>query len=98
MCFYLIIIFFFSLNLVVLGFDNPDARIEKDRVWPPNEYGEIGKFAANVITVIRFSIGDNNFDTVYMMREQNQRIFWIIYAIIVYLTIMILLNFLIAET
>ena len=52
----------------------------------------------NLMTVIRMSLGDNDFGaTVRMDSHSTVQLFWIMWVLIAYLNCIIFLNFIIAE-
>jgi len=60
----------FSLQFAVIDLDNFEfSKVEKTRSlksskeYPAMEYRYIGKFLSHFCTVIRFSVGDFNFDS-----------------------------------
>lgn len=65
--------------------------------WKPTEYEAIGSYLGNFFSVIRFSIGDNDFSHVNLMDKKSQKMFWAVYFIIMYIMCIIFLNFIIAE-
>lgn len=65
--------------------------------YPGNEYAEIGRLLGNMITVIRMSIGDNNFSATTHLEHLRNYMFWFIWLIIFAITCVIFLNFIIAE-
>ena len=103
MIFYLILIFMFSLIFGVMGFQNytNDKELmeyfEKKDDYPGIEYREIGLFFGNIISVIRMSLGDFDFDAIKYMDNLSNIIFWLAWICIVLMTCIIFLNFIIAE-
>ena len=101
--FFLILIFFLSLIIGVLGFQNfthdedewNQMLAEGD--YPGVEYHQIGRFLGNMITVLRMAIGDNDLAAIVSMTNLQSYMFWVMWLIIVFLTCIIFLNFIIAE-
>lgn len=101
--FYIILIFMFSLVMGVLGFQNFtsdqetwEGMLAKNN-YPGIEYSEIGRFFANIITIIRMSMGDFDVNAVVYMDKTSSKIFWFMWIIIVLVTAVIFLNFIVAE-
>jgi hypothetical protein len=61
------------------------------------EYSEIGRFFANIITIIRMSMGDFDVNAIVHMDKTSSRIFWVMWIIIVLVTAVVFLNFIVAE-
>ena len=70
---------------------NPDATL--------SEYRKIGPFLGSFMFTFRLSLGDFAFDLVDddIMTQSNQQIFWGIWLFLVVLSLLIMLNFIIAE-
>ena len=103
MLFYVIICFMLSLIIGTLGFQNftkrPEMWEEMQENWeyPGIEYMYLGRLVGNIISVIRMSIGDNNFDASIYLDPSTNIVFWIIWILTLYVTCIIFLNFIIAE-
>jgi hypothetical protein len=102
MIFFCIIVGIFSLTIGVLGYHNKTVNKElweKARATsvPGEEYDQIGLFWGNIITIIRWSVGDNDFSGVSLLKKENQVLFWICWVIVLYIMCIIFLNFIIAE-
>lgn len=101
MLFYAILMFMFSLILGVLGLSNfsrdPELVEGLGNSVPGIEYQHIGYLIGNMIHVVRISIGDNDFSGSVFLEENINIIFWIVWAIIVFVMCIIFLNFIIAE-
>ena len=54
-------------------------------------------FFANIFSMIRFSLGDNDFDALVYMTEAQNIVFWILYLVIAFIMVIVFLNFIIAE-
>ena len=94
----------FSLLLAVIDLDNFEySDVEKTRSaksevsYPAMEYRYIGKFLSHFNTVIRMAVGDFNFDSSNKLTWKDQIIYWILWYIIVTITLIVFLNFIIAE-
>ena len=61
------------------------------------EYKHINLFFVNVITILRFSLGDFDFASISQVGDFERIIFWITWVVIVLTTCVIFLNFIIAE-
>jgi len=61
------------------------------------EYVHVGKLIGNIITVIRMSVGDNDFGDIQALGASKNIVFWFIWILILYVTCIIFLNFIIAE-
>ena len=71
--------------------------LQESLTYPGAEYQYIGRFFANIFTVIRMSIGDNDFSASIYMDEKINTVFWVIWFIIAFTLCIIFLNFIIAE-
>ena len=68
MCFYLIMIFMFSLIMGVMGWQNftrtdvdfPEGILERER-YPGVEYKYLGRLVGNFLSVLRMSLGGTDF-------------------------------------
>ena len=93
----------FSLIIGVLGFQNytKDEQqwlgMQASDDYPGVEYKNIGRFWGNLITIVRMSVGDNDFGASNYMDYHNNIVFWIIWVLILYIMCIIFLNFIIAE-
>jgi len=65
--------------------------------YPGAEYAFLGKFAGNLLSVLRMSMGDNDFSAVALFDEERAIVFWVVWALIAYLTSIIFFNFVVAE-
>lgn len=101
MLFYAVLMFMFSLMLGVLGLSNfsndPELIEGLGNARPGIEYQHIGLFIGNMVHVVRISIGDNDFSGSVFMEEEINILFWIVWAIMVFIMCIIFLNFIIAE-
>lgn len=101
--FYTILLFMFSLILGVLGFQNfsndPELwdQLQQKGVYPGVEYSEIGRFFANIVSIIRMSMGDFDVNAIVYMDQTIARVFWFMWITIVLVTAVIFLNFIVAE-
>lgn len=101
--FYIILVFMFSLVMGVLGFQNFTSDMEQWKQlqarnsYPGVEYRMINRFFANIITIIRMSMGDFDVNAVVYMEKASSIIFWVMWIIIVLVTAVIFLNFIVAE-
>ena len=103
MTMYVIIVFIFSLIIGVLGFQNYTkdadgwATMQEEGEYSGIEYKAIGRFWGNLITIVRMSVGDNDFDSISEMKKENALMFWLVWVLILYIMCIIFLNFIIAE-
>jgi len=103
MCFYFVLVFMFSLIIGVLGFQNysKDKQMEEEIIargtYPGAEYKYLSRFLANIVTVIRMSIGDNDFSATVLMDQSSNRVFWSLWFVIAFTMCIVFLNFIIAE-
>lgn len=51
----------------------------------------------NVLTILRFSLGDFDFGATEYLNQFERTVFWIVWAFIVLMTCVVFLNFIIAE-
>lgn len=65
--------------------------------YPGAEYAFLAKFLANVLSVFRMSMGDNDFGAVAYFDAERAIVFWVVWALIAYLTSIIFFNFVVAE-
>ena len=65
--------------------------------YPGDEYKGIPSILKNFFIIMRFSIGDFDFDAVGYLSPFDRKIFYLTWVIIVFLTCIIILNFVIAE-
>jgi hypothetical protein len=65
--------------------------------YPGQEYKYIPYFMRQVISIIRISLGDFNFDEAVNLDKFENRIFWFVWLIMVIMTCIVFLNFIIAE-
>jgi len=54
-------------------------------------------FLGNMFTVVRMSLGDNDFGAVLYLGESKGMVFWFIWIFIAYLCFIIFMNFIITE-
>lgn len=104
MSFFAIILFMFSLLVSVYDwgqyeYDNDAAvrGIQYTSTGPDKEYMQLNKLAARFLFVYRQSVGDNNYDaSTYLPQFQNS-LYWISWSMQHLLSVIIFLNFVIAE-
>ena len=65
--------------------------------YPGAEYAFLGKFVANLLSVLRMSMGDNDFAAVAFFDADRAVVFWVVWGLIAYLTSIIFFNFVVAE-
>jgi hypothetical protein len=111
-CFYVMLIFLFSLIFGVLGIGN--EHIDSDyteflnelpETWevdvggdPPNEqYHMIGPFLGNLIYTFRTSLGDFDTDTSTFLTVEENYVFWVIWSLVTIIGCVVFLNFIISE-
>jgi len=63
------------------------------------EYRKVGPYAGNIIYTLRLSLGDFDFSLIddSTMDVARQQIFWAIWIILVVMSLLVMLNFIIAE-
>lgn len=69
---------------------------ERDR-YPGVEYKHLGRFVGNFLSTLRMSLGGTDFFSSTFFPKDVNILFWFVWACIVFITSIILLNFLIAE-
>lgn len=101
MVFYGILMFMFSLIIGVLGVanfsTNPELAKKLSTGVPGYEYRYVGLFFGNMIQIVRMSIGDLDFGGSIFLDPKLNVLYWIIWAIIIFIMCIIFLNFIIAE-
>ena len=109
MMLFITLVFFFSLMLGVMGYQNPsavsdptlkeelDSYVKADQDYPGREYRNVGYIFGNIIHTIRYSLGDNDLDGIRFLDPIQQRVFWLFWVIVIFLMCIIFLNFIIAE-
>ena len=65
--------------------------------FPGYEYGTMNEFAKNIFTILRFSLGDFDFQYTAHLSTFERNVFWFTWVVIVIMTCVIFLNFIIAE-
>jgi len=65
--------------------------------YPGDEYKGIPVFFKNFFIIMRFSLGDFDFEAVGYLSAFDRQVFYITWVVIVFLTCIIFLNFVIAE-
>jgi len=66
--------------------------------YPGSEYYHVGKFLGYFITTLRISMGDFDFEASQYLEKEENIMFWIMWFLVVYIALLIFLNFIIAET
>lgn len=61
------------------------------------EYSKVGSAVGNLLTTLRLSLGDFNFDLLNGLNTKQHYMFWVIWVIMVLFSALIFLNFIIAE-
>ena len=74
-----------------------DNFAEEESDYPGEEYKYTGLFIGNIISTLRMSLGDFDFDASTLLEKQENLIFWLVWLLIVVITCIIFLNFIIAE-
>lgn len=77
---------------------------------PTSEYRHIGPWMGNLLTTLRLSLGDFNFDILNepntdengeinsdSLNPEHHRIFWVVWILMVVFSALVFLNFIIAE-
>ena len=101
--FYLILTLMCSNILSILGLDNYSAeQLEQWDGPPPGaEYRALLeadlRIVANFLAIIRYSLGDFQFESVQQLDQYQGIVFWLMWIFMVTLTCVIFLNFIIAE-
>jgi hypothetical protein len=80
-------------------FDDNDAvrLVQYTSTGPDKEYMLINKFLARMISIVRISLGDNNFDASTYLDQVSNTFFWIIWLMTAIICNIIFMNFIIAE-
>lgn len=105
---YTLLILSFSLLLGILGVGNPniDGKFKKyfgdgaEEIYgemPGEEYLSVGLFIANILATLRMSMGDFDFEAAVLLDDAENKMFWVAWLLIVMVTMIIFLNFIIAE-
>lgn len=105
---YTLLIVLFSLLLGIIGVGNPyiDGKFKKyfgegaEEIYgemPGEEYLSVGLFIANILATLRMSFGDFDFEAAVLLDDAENTMFWVAWLIIVVVTMIIFLNFIIAE-
>lgn len=63
-----------------------------------SEYRVVGKFFGYVLTLLRISLGDFGFESSQYLEADENHLFWVLWLLMVFITCIIFLNFIIAET
>jgi hypothetical protein len=86
-------------NAKVGGFKEFIEGLPEDynRDIPNEEYDHIGLFFGYIITTLRQSLGDFDFEASMSLTAQENIVYWLIWILTVLLTCIIFLNFIIAE-
>lgn len=105
---YTLLIVLFSLLLGILGVGNPNIE-GKFRTYfgegaeeiygemPGEEYLSVGLFIANILATLRMSFGDFDFEAAVLLDDAENNMYWVVWLLIVVVTMIIFLNFIIAE-
>ena len=108
MSFFFILSWVMSLIIAVLEVGNFEGSTDQEvfelldkpnqgLTYPGMEYMHTPRFLRHFILLLRMSLGDFDFgETVYMLPWEN-RVFWVIWVLLVIITMVIFLNFIIAE-
>jgi len=72
--------------------------MEEPENFPNEEYQMIGKEAGYILSVLRYSLGDFDFEASTWLTPAENYLYFIIWLLIVGITCIIFLNFIIAET
>ena len=83
--FYLILMVSFSMVFNIISQNNSD------------EYSKVGSAVGNILTTMRLSLGDFQFDMLNGLNKRQNYMFWAIWVIMVLFSALIFLNFIIAE-
>lgn len=104
MTFFAIILFMFSLLVSVIDwgqyeYDNLQTvrGIQYTSTGPDKEYMQLHKLAARFIYVYRKAIGDNNYDASTYLPQFQNGLFWVQYVMQHIISVIIILNFVVAE-
>ena len=65
--------------------------------YPGYEYKDIPMLLKNFLIIMRFSLGDFDFDAVGYLGPFDQKVFYFAWVLITFMTCIIILNFVIAE-
>ena len=103
-----LLIVFFSQFLAVIGIGNKNVPGKYKEKWddgffdgaddiPYQEYDNVSMVTANLIHTFRMSLGDFDFYSVIFLNEDEALLYWIAWILIVTVTLIIFINFIIAE-
>ena len=103
-----LLIVFFSQFLAVIGIGNKNVPGKYKDEWdngffdgaddiPYQEYDNVSMVTANLIHTFRMSLGDFDFYSVIFLNEDEALLYWIAWILIVTVTLIIFINFIIAE-
>lgn len=107
--FYFFILYLFGLIFMVIGAGNhsvpgkfKDAYLEQEAsgegIELPNmEYEKMGMFFGNIIQTFRNSVGDFDFEASTYLTPGENILFFCMWTIVVFMTMIIFLNFIISE-
>ena len=111
--FFTVLLIMLAMTFAVLGLGNEnfDGKFTKYYIEEKNnvpegevviyhgsEYAIIGKFPGYVLTLLRISLGDFAFESSQYLEVEENYMFWILWLFMVFITCIIFLNFIIAET
>jgi len=112
--FFTVLLVMLAMTFAVLGLGNENfegkfqkyfdkelskAASEDDVViYHGSEYKIIGKWMGYVLTLLRISLGDFAFESSQYLEEEENYMFWLLWLLMVFITCIIFLNFIIAET
>ena len=101
---YAIVVAISALMLSIIDLGNiglsPDEKVRATlaaKTYPDIEYKYLDKLLAHILTVVRISIGDFQFDAATSLNMFQNIAFWIVWFLVVIVTCIIFLNFIIAE-
>ena len=105
---YSLLIVLFSLLLGILGVGNNQIEgkfknyfgEDAEEIYgemPGEEYLSVGFFIANILATLRMSMGDFDFEAAVLLDDAEGKMFWVAWLLIVVVTMIIFLNFIIAE-
>ena len=86
--FYFLLMVFLSIILDVLIMTNPDS-----------DYQSVGPFIGNILSLMRISLGDFDFTELQnnSLTPNEHILFWVMWILMVFFSLLIFLNFIIAE-
>ena len=107
--FLLLLIFMYSNIFAVIGVANKNqpghfqdysnsTEYEEDDFRPYAEYDGIGYFLGNIINTFRMSLGDFDFEALGHMDVTENYLYWFMWVIVIFSTLIVFINFIIAET